>query len=74
MNKEYTLSEAAKRLAELKGREHPYTRQYIHKLIKEGKLKYRTVGQEGKIYVTTEEDLQQFVKKPNKKGRPRKNS
>ncbi|MBA2879326.1 putative DNA-binding protein (UPF0278 family) [Anoxybacillus kamchatkensis] len=74
MNREYTLTEAAKRLAELKGKEKPYTRQYIHKLIREGKLNYREVGQEGTFYVTTEEDLQLLLNTPIKKGRPRKNS
>jgi len=72
--KEYTLSEAAQRLAELRGKSKPYTRQYMHKLVKEGRLKCRSVGQEGTIYVTTETDLLLLVEKINKVGRPPKNS
>ncbi|WP_019157252.1 hypothetical protein [Robertmurraya massiliosenegalensis] len=73
-NQEYTLSEAAKRLAELKGKKEPYTRQYMHKLVKEGKLKCRKLGQDSPIYVTTEYEIQSLIKKINRVGRPTKNS
>lgn len=70
INKEYTLLEAAERLAELRGRSTPYSRQYMYKLIKDGKLNSRKIGQTGTMYVTTEEDLIAVIPKLNKVGRP----
>ena len=70
--KEYTLSEAAERLAELKGKEKPYSRQYVHKLCKEGFLHYRKIGQRSSVIVITEADLLEFVLTKRKVGRPKK--
>lgn len=68
---EYTLSEAAKRLAELKGKSKPFTRQYIHKLCKEGILKHRKVGQDGSMLLTTESALVEASSIKRKVGRPK---
>lgn len=74
LEKEYTLSEAAERLAELRNKPKPYTRQYMYKLYKEGKLKCRKVGQEGNMYVTTESALLELISNIQRVGRPKKNS
>lgn len=71
-DKEYTIAEAAERLAELKGKSQPYTRQYIHKLCKEGLLRYRKAGQDGSILLTTEEALKETATMKRKMGRPKK--
>jgi hypothetical protein len=72
-DKEYTLAEAAKRLAILKGKSQPYTRQYIHKLCKEGILRYRKAGQDGSLFLTTETALLEVASMKRKVGRPNKN-
>lgn len=71
LEKEYTLSEAAERLAELRNKTKPYTRQYMYKLYKEGKLECRKIGQEGSVYVTTETSLLKLIPNLQRVGRPR---
>lgn len=70
-DKEYTITEAAERLAELKGKSQPYTRQYIHKLCREGLLRYRKAGQDSSIFLTTEEALIEVASLRRKVGRPK---
>ena len=71
-NKEYNLSEAAQRLAELRGKKDPYTREYMYLLIKEGKLNCSKTSETGTMYVTTESDLVAAAAKIKRKGRPPK--
>lgn len=58
----YTASEAGKRLAEIVGRDKPFSKQYIHKLCKNGVIKHIKVSGNNFI-VITEEDLLDYVKK-----------
>ncbi|WP_158735096.1 hypothetical protein [Alteribacillus sp. YIM 98480] len=71
MNKLYTLSEAADRLAVLRNRNESYSRQYMYKLCVEGKLKCQKIGKNGNMYVTTEEALRDLIPTIKKVGRPK---
>ncbi|PRZ16336.1 hypothetical protein CLV36_10244 [Laceyella sediminis] len=68
----YTSSEAGKRLAEIVGRDKPYSKQYIHKLCSTGALRHMKVGTNN-LLIITEEDLHDYVRTSYnpKVGRPK---
>lgn len=62
----YSVTEAAAKLAELVGKEKPYNRSYILKLVKNERIEYRRTGH---IIVFNESALIKFSKGHSTKSR-----